>query len=69
MKIFINGFWCNFTTGTEVNYRVFDKLFLMIFNEKIEIGNLNDSEILLESVFSENTYLNYNFILIIIPIF
>ena len=59
MKIFINGFWSNFIEGTEINYRVFHKLFLMIFNEKIEIGNLSNSEILLESVFSENTYLNY----------
>lgn len=59
MKVFINGFWPNFITGTEVNYRVFNKLFFFIFNEKVEIGKLNDSEILLESVFSEITYLNY----------
>jgi hypothetical protein len=59
MKIFINGFWSNFTTGSQINYSVFENLFLMIFNEKIEIGNLNNSEILLESVFSKNTYLNY----------
>jgi hypothetical protein len=59
MKVFINGFWADFIKGTEVNYRVFHKLFFFIFNEKIEIGELSNSEILLESVFSENTFLNF----------
>jgi hypothetical protein len=60
MKVFINGFWDGFLENTDPNTSIV--LFYILektFNEKINIGNLNNSDILLESVFSENTFINY----------
>lgn len=60
MKIFINGFWDGFLENTDPN-KSFVLFYILqkIFNKKILISNLNDSEVLLESVFSEKTYINY----------
>lgn len=60
MKIFINGFWDGFLENTDPNKSfVLFYILKQIFNEKITISNLNNSEVLLESVFSEKTYLYY----------
>jgi hypothetical protein len=60
MKIFINGFWGGFVENTDpTKFLFFKNLFELVFNEKIEIGNENDSDILFESVFSDKTYITY----------
>jgi hypothetical protein len=60
MKIFINGFWDGFLENTDPNKSfVLFYILQQIFNEKIIISNLNNSEVLLESVFSDKTYINY----------
>jgi len=60
MKIFINGFWDGFLENTDPN-KSFVLFYILwkIFNEKNYVGNLDESEVLLESVFSEKTYINY----------
>ena len=60
MKIFINGFWSGFIENTDpVKFKFFQQLFELAFSEKIEVGDLDDSDILFESVFSDKTYINY----------
>ena len=60
MKIFINGFWNGFIENSDPNKWFFFKYLLnLVFCENITIGNIYDSDILLESVFSEKTYINY----------
>lgn len=60
MKIFINGFWGGFVENTDpTKFMFFKNLFELAFNEQIEIGNENESDILFESVFSEKTYINH----------
>jgi hypothetical protein len=60
MFICINGFWDGFVENTDPQKFCFFKLLLSkVFNENIEIGNINNSDILLESVFSDKTFLNY----------
>jgi hypothetical protein len=60
MKIFINGFWDGFLENTDPN-KSFVLFYILekTFNEKITIGNLNNSDTLVESVFSEKTFINY----------
>jgi len=60
MKIFINGFWDGFLENTDPN-KSFVLFYILekTFDEKIYIGNLDESDLLLESVFSEKTYINY----------
>lgn len=60
MKIFINGFWDGFLENTDPN-KAFVLFYILekTFNEKIFVGNLNDSDLLLESVFSEKTFINF----------
>lgn len=58
MNLFINGFWDGFIEKTNpVNITFFIDLFKEVFNEEIELGTLECSDILLESIFSEKTYL------------
>lgn len=58
MKIFSHGFWGGFIEKTDPNnIDFFLKLFSIVFNTECTIGTLNDSDILLESVFSSSTYL------------
>jgi len=60
MKVFVNGFWDGFTENTDPNKWFFFKyLFNQIFNEPITLGNLHESNILLESVFSDKTFINF----------
>ena len=59
MKIFINGFWTGFIENLDPQKFTFFKLLLTkVFNEQVEVGyNMNDCDVLLESVFSEKTFL------------
>jgi hypothetical protein len=60
MIICINGFWDGFIDNSDPQKFSFFKLLLTnVFNENIEIGNINESDILLESIFSDTTYINY----------
>jgi hypothetical protein len=60
MIVFFNGFWNGFIENTDPN-----KSFVLLnilektFNEKITLGNENNSDILVESVFSDKTFINY----------
>lgn len=58
MKLYFYGFWGGFvdkTNRTDISF--FLNLFKLVFNENIEIGNLEDSDILLETVYENNTKL------------
>ena len=60
MKVFINGFWGGFTDNNDpVTFDFFKHLFEKVFETDIELGDLQNSEILFESVFSTETYLYY----------
>lgn len=60
MKIYINGFWNGFIENTDpINFFFFKNVLSKVFNEDIEIGNVAESDILLESIFSDKTFLNY----------
>jgi len=59
MKVFVNGFWQGFTENTDpVKFSFFKNLLECVLGENLEIGNLSESDILLESVFSSKTYIN-----------
>jgi hypothetical protein len=58
MKLFVYGFWSGFIDKTNpVNISFFIDLFKNVFNKDIEIGNFNDSDILLETIFENKTFL------------
>lgn len=58
MKVFIHGFWDGFIDKTNpVNISFFITLFSKIFQENVEVGTLEDSELLLESIFDTKTFL------------
>jgi hypothetical protein len=58
MKLFIYGFWSGFLEKTNpTNISFFINLFESVFNTNIEIGNFEDSDILLETIFETKTYL------------
>jgi len=60
MKIFVNGFWGGFIENTDpTKFFVFQQIFEEVFNEKIELGNVYESDILFESCFSDRTFINY----------
>ena len=61
MKIYINGFWKGFIENTDPQKFIFFKLLLTkAFNEDVEISNnINECDILLESVFSDKTFLDH----------
>jgi hypothetical protein len=60
MKVFINGFWDGFKDKNDpLTFDFFKKLFEKVFDTEIELGDLENSEILFESVFSKETYLYY----------
>jgi len=59
MIIFVNGFWGGFLENTDpVKLSFFKNLFELTFNENIELGNFDESDVLFESVFSDKTYIN-----------
>jgi len=59
MKLFVSGFWNGFLDKTDpVHYEFFINLFEKVFQQSIEIsGNIDDCELLLESIFSNGTRL------------
>lgn len=57
MKIFINGFWVGFEKVGTAPMNFFIKLLETIFNLEITLGTFDNSDILLESVFSQETFL------------
>ena len=61
MKVYFNGFWGGFIEKTDgINVDFFIKLLTDVYNEEINISdNLDDSDILVESVFIKNEYINY----------
>jgi hypothetical protein len=60
MKIFVHGFWDGFINKTNpINISFFINIFSKVFQENIEIGDLDESELLLESIFHDKTYLYY----------
>ena len=60
MKVFIYGFWGGFVEKEDpVNIDFFINLLNKTFNEECSVGTADESDILLESVFSSNTYLHY----------
>lgn len=60
MQVFFNGFWCGFFEKIDpINVDFFLKLLTDIFNEEIEIShNVDDADILMESVFTNRTFIN-----------
>jgi hypothetical protein len=60
MIICINGFWDGFIENKDPQkYYFFELLLSKVFNEKIEIGNLENSDVLIESIFSNTTFIHY----------
>ena len=58
MKVFVYGFWSGFIEKTNpINISFFIDLFKLIFNEEIELGDYNNSDILLETIFEKKTFL------------
>ena len=59
MKVFIHGFWGGFVEKTDANHcGFFLDLFKQLFQENIEISTeINECDILLESIFSRDTFL------------
>ena len=58
MKLFVHGFWSGFIDKTNpVHIAFFINLFEKVFDTNIELGCLEDSEILLESIFNNETFL------------
>lgn len=59
MKIFIHGFWDGFIENTDpVNALFFLDFFSKLFETKMELGNIQDSELLLESIFKHDTFVH-----------
>jgi hypothetical protein len=57
MKVYFYGFWQEFFDEGRTNNKFFIELLEKTFNRKIEIGTIENSEILFESVFSMDTLL------------
>jgi len=60
MKVYVNGFWSGFIEKTDINnVDFFIDLFKKVFNKPIEISNnLDESQILLESIFTKEARVN-----------
>ena len=60
MKVFTYGFWAGFLEKTDpVHIDFFLQLLSKVFDEECTVGTPENSDILLESVFSSNTFLMY----------
>jgi hypothetical protein len=61
MKVCFNGFWPGFFEKTDpIHVDFFIKLFYDVYNEDIVVTfNLNEADILMESIFTNETYINY----------
>jgi hypothetical protein len=61
MKVCFNGFWPGFFEKTDpIHVDFFINLFYDVYNEDIVVTfNLNEADILMESIFTNETYINY----------
>ena len=61
MRVYFTGFWDGFFEKTDpIHIDLFIKILTDIFNEDIVVSNnLDDAEILMESIFTPNTYVNH----------
>ena len=61
MKAYFNGFWQGFFEKTDpIHIEFFLKLLTEVFNEYIEVSyNIDDADILMESIFTNITYINH----------
>jgi hypothetical protein len=61
MKAYFNGFWQGFFEKTDpIHIEFFLKLLTDVFSEDIEVSyNLEDAEILMESIFTNTSYINH----------
>jgi FkbM family methyltransferase len=60
MKVYLNGFWNGFINNTDPQKFLFFKLLLSnVFKEDIVLSNINESDVLVESIFSDRTFINY----------
>jgi hypothetical protein len=61
MKACFNGFWQGFFEKTDpIHVGFFLKLLTDVFNEDIELSfNIDDADILMESIFTNTTYINH----------
>ena len=59
MKLYVNGFWSGFIEKTNpVHIGFFYDLLSNVFDTSIELGTFEESDILLESIFYDTTYLD-----------
>lgn len=61
MRVFIHGFWDGFGKNNSIplTFYFFKLLLSKVFNTKIEIGNIENSDVLLESIFSNTTFIHH----------
>jgi hypothetical protein len=61
MRACFNGFWQGFFEKTDpIHVEFFLKLLTEVFNEDIELSfNIDDADILMESIFTNTTYINH----------
>lgn len=60
MKVFYNNFWFGFLTKTDpISYEFFNMLLSKVFEEDVIIDNLDNSDILVESIFNYKSVIDY----------
>lgn len=61
IKVYFNGFWDGFFEKIDpIHVGFFLRLFSDVFNEEVIVSyNLNEADILIESIFTNTTYVNY----------
>jgi len=61
IKVYFNGFWDGFFEKTDpIHVGFFLRLFSDVYNEEVIVSyNLNEADILIESIFTNTTYVNY----------
>lgn len=58
MKLFVHGFWSGFIENTNpLGLNFFIELFENVFSTTIQLGTFNESDILLETIFDQKTFL------------
>jgi hypothetical protein len=61
MKVYFNGFWDGFYDKTDpIHIGFFLRLLSDVYNEEVRISfNMDEADILMESIFTKTTYINY----------
>jgi len=59
MKIFVHGFWRGFVENTDgIGIKLFLIMFSLLYDTNVEVSsNYEECDLLIESVFSNDTYL------------